>query len=127
LPRRVISDTFTGVQMNRSPAAGPAPAASLPPDEAARLAELFRLLGEPTRVRILTALLAAGELCVGDLATAVDTNETKVSQALRLLRTAGIVRNRRDGRHVFYHLDDDHIRTVLQVSRDHPAHVPAED
>lgn len=91
-------------------------------DEATDLAEMFRLLGDPTRVRILFALLEAGELCVCDIATVVDTNETKVSQAMRLLRSAGTVRNRRDGRNIYYRLDDDHVRTLLELSRDHLAH-----
>ncbi len=94
-------------------------------DEAVDLAELFRLLGDPTRVRILFALLEAGELCVCDIAAVVDTTETKVSQAMRLLRSAGVVRNRRDGRNIFYRLDDDHVRTVLELTRDHLAHTIA--
>ncbi|MGI9603404.1 MAG: ArsR/SmtB family transcription factor [Acidimicrobiales bacterium] len=91
-------------------------------DEATDLAALFRLLGDPTRVRILFALLEAGELCVCDIAAVVDTNETKVSQAMRLLRGAGVVRNRRDGRNVYYRLDDAHVRMVLDLSRQHLAH-----
>jgi DNA-binding transcriptional ArsR family regulator len=92
-------------------------------DDAADLAELFRLLGDPTRVRILFSLLEAGELCVCDIAAAVETSETKVSQAMRLFRHAGVVRNRRDGRNVFYRLDDDHVRMLLDVSREHVAHL----
>ena len=61
-------------------------------DAAGDLAEMFRLLGDPTRVRILFALLEAGELCVCDIAAVVETSETKVSQAMRLLRSAGVVR-----------------------------------
>jgi len=91
-------------------------------DEAADLAEMFRLLGDPTRVRILFALLEAGELCVCDIAAAVDTSETKVSQAMRLLRSAGVARNRRDGRNVFYRLDDAHVRMLLDLSREHLSH-----
>jgi len=91
-------------------------------DESSELAEMFRLLGDPTRVRILLVLAETDELCVHELATAIDASETKVSQALRLLRTAGAVRNRRDGRHIFYRLDDDHVRTLLAVSRDHLRH-----
>ena len=90
--------------------------------EASELAEMFRLLGDPTRVRILYTLSDAEELCVHEIAAAVDASETKVSQALRLLRTAGAVRNRRDGRHVYYRLHDDHVRTLLDVSRDHVSH-----
>ncbi|MFV0309826.1 MAG: ArsR/SmtB family transcription factor [Desertimonas sp.] len=83
---------------------------------------MFRLLGDPTRVRILYALLVARELCVCDLARAVGASETKVSQAMRLLRSAKVVRNRRDGRNIFYRLDDDHVRMLLDVSREHVAH-----
>lgn len=91
-------------------------------DEAGALAEMFRLLGDPTRVRILYALLEAGELCVCDIAAVVDTSETKVSQAMRLLRSAAVVRNRRDGRNIFYRLDDAHVRLLLDLSREHVAH-----
>ena len=102
-------------------------AALLDVDEAIDLAELFRLLGDPTRVRILFALLEAGELCVCDIAAVVDTTETKVSQALRLLRNAGVVRNRRDGRNIYYRLDDAHVRMLLDLSREHVAHGRGED
>lgn len=91
-------------------------------EEASELAEMFRLLGDPTRVRILFALLEAGELCVCDIAAVVDTSETKVSQAMRLLRGSGVVRNRRAGRNVFYRLDDAHVRMLLDLSRTHVAH-----
>ncbi len=92
-------------------------------DEVEALAEVFKLLGDPKRTRILFALLEADELCVCDLAATVDMTETSVSQAMRLLRAGGIVRNRREGRIVYYRLDDDHVRTVLDLSRAHVAHV----
>jgi DNA-binding transcriptional ArsR family regulator len=91
-------------------------------DEAERLAALFRLLGDRSRTRILFALAEAGELCVCDLAAAVDVPEASVSQALRLLRTAGIVRARRAGRMVWYHLDDGHVALLLDLSREHLRH-----
>jgi len=94
----------------------------LPPDEAQRLSDLFRLLGDGTRVRILYALLEVGELCVCDLAATVGAPETSVSHALRLLRTAGIVRNRRDGRMIYYSLDDAHVRLLLDLSAEHLRH-----
>ena len=97
-------------------------AALLDVDEAVDLAEMFRLLGDPTRVRILFALVEAGELCVCDIAAVVETTDTKVSQAMRLLRSAGVVRNRRDGRNIFYRLDDAHVRMLLDLSREHLAH-----
>lgn len=87
-----------------------------------RLAELFRLLGDPKRMRLLMTLLEAGELCVCDLAATVGTSETGVSHALRLLRTAGVVRSRRDGRRVFYSLDDAHVRMLIDLSAEHLRH-----
>ena len=91
-------------------------------DEARGLAAIFRLLGDPTRTRILFALAEAEELCVCDLAAAVGTPETSVSQALRLLRTAGVVRSRRDGRTVWYRLDDEHVLRLLELSLEHLRH-----
>ena len=92
------------------------------PVEASRLAELFKLLGDPNRCRILYALLEAGELCVCDLAETVEVPESSVSHALRLLRTAGVVRNRRDGRMIYYALDDSHVRLLLDLSLEHLRH-----
>ncbi len=98
----------------------------LPQDELSQLTELFRLLGDATRARLLYALLEAGELCVCDLAAATDTAETTVSHALRLLRTAGIVKARRDGRMMHYSLDDSHVRMLLDLSREHLRHTRPE-
>lgn len=88
-------------------------------------AELFRLLGDPGRLQMLCALLEAGELCVCDLAAVVDMAESSVSHSLRLLRTAGIVRQRRAGRQVFYGLDDAHVRLLLDLSIEHVGHTAA--
>ena len=95
---------------------------ALGPDELTSLAQLFRLLGDPTRVRLLYALLEVGEMCVSDLAAAVDAQESTVSQALRLLRASGAVVGRRDGRLVFYRLADAHVRMLLDLSREHTRH-----
>ena len=97
-------------------------ARALDPPHAAAIAELFRLLGDPGRVRLLGALLEAGELCVCDLAAVAGMTESSVSHSLRLLRTAGIVRHRRAGRQVFYALDDGHVRLLLDVSIEHVRH-----
>lgn len=83
-----------------------------------RLAEIFKALGDPTRVRLLTAL-ATAELCVCDLATLLTLSESAVSHQLRLLRSLRLVRARRDGRMVFYRLDDDHIVRLLAQGREH--------
>ncbi|MCR9095697.1 MAG: metalloregulator ArsR/SmtB family transcription factor [bacterium] len=94
----------------------------LPESELNELTQLFKLLGDVTRARLLYALLEAGELCVCDLSAATGTPETNVSHALRLLRTAGIVKARRDGRMMFYSLDDAHVRMLLDLSREHMRH-----
>src|SRR3546814_17420451 len=85
-------------------------------DEARRLAEQFKLLGDPTRARLLYALLEAGELCVCDLAETIGVPESSVSPALRLLRTAGPVRNRRDGRVIYSSLDASPVRPPPALS-----------
>ena len=82
------------------------------------LAETFKALGDPTRLRMLTAL-AEAELCVCDLASLVGISESAASHQLRLLRTLRLVRSRRDGRMVHYRLDDDHIVGLLAQGLDH--------
>jgi DNA-binding transcriptional ArsR family regulator len=96
--------------------------ATIDPVEANQLADQFKLLGDPTRVRILFALLDTDERCVTDIAETVGMPESSVSHALRLLRTAGIVRNRRQGRLVYYALADAHVRLVLELSLEHLRH-----
>jgi DNA-binding transcriptional ArsR family regulator len=86
-------------------------------DVAEEQAEIFKLLGEPGRLRMLHALADAGELCVCDLAATIDGTETAVSHAMRLLRAAGVVRNRRDGRMVYYRLADDRVRALLELAQ----------
>jgi ArsR family transcriptional regulator, lead/cadmium/zinc/bismuth-responsive transcriptional repressor len=73
-------------------------------DDAGRLAGLLGMLADPVRSRILFALSAAGELCVGDLALALEVTEDQVSYALKMLRLAGLVGFRKDGRMSFYRL-----------------------
>ena len=87
-----------------------------------RVAEMFKLLGDPTRCRILYALLDAPDLRVLDIAAATGTTQTTVSAALRLLRTAGVVIGRRDGRTVHYRVADEHVAGLLTVSWQHISH-----
>jgi ArsR family transcriptional regulator len=82
------------------------------------LTEIFRVLGDPTRVRILD-VLSRGERCVGDLAAQLGVTESAVSHQLRLLRGARIVRARRDGRMIFYSLDDTHVLTLFEQALRH--------
>ena len=82
------------------------------------LAETFRALGDPTRVRALDAL-SHGELCVCDLASLLGLSQSATSHQLRLLRTLRLVRTRRAGRMVFYALDDRHIVTLFRQGLRH--------
>lgn len=100
-------------------------AAALPAAELGRAAALFKLLGDPTRATLLYALLEAGELCVCDLAAATRMQEATVSQALRMLRVAGAVVGRREGRLVYYRLADAHVRMLLDLTREHLSHEEA--
>src|SRR5438132_11996234 len=85
---------------------------------ASALAETFKVLGDVTRVRILDALSRA-ELCVGDLAELLGLSESAVSHQLRLLRGMRLVRPRRDGRLIYYRLDDDHILRLFEQGLEH--------
>jgi ArsR family transcriptional regulator, lead/cadmium/zinc/bismuth-responsive transcriptional repressor len=82
------------------------------------VADTFRILGDPTRIRILDAL-SAGELCVCDIASLASISESAVSHQLRLLRGMRIVKSRRAGRLVFYALDDQHIIELLRQAHTH--------
>lgn len=94
------------------------------PEEAVSIASVFGLLSDPNRVRVLFALLEAGELCVCDLAEMVYMSASALSHALRLLRMAGVVTARRDGRMMRYRLADSHVRLLLDVTREHLEHGP---
>jgi ArsR family transcriptional regulator len=82
------------------------------------LAETFKVLGDGTRVRMLD-VLSRSELCVQDLAGLLGLTQSAVSHQLRLLRSMRLVRTRRDGRLVFYALDDDHIVKLFEQGLEH--------
>lgn len=86
------------------------------------LAQVFALLGEPGRLRLLTALVEAGELCVCDLAAVSGLSESAVSHALRLLRAHRVVSVSRRGRMAYYRLDDAHVRMLLGLRVTHTQH-----
>lgn len=95
---------------------------ALPEAATLDLAETFRLLSDPGRLRLIAALLEADELCVCDLADASGLSQTACSHNLRLLRGQRLVRYRKQGRNVYYTLDDDHIRVLLEVALQHVTH-----
>ncbi|MGM0424779.1 MAG: ArsR/SmtB family transcription factor [Thermodesulfobacteriota bacterium] len=82
------------------------------------LAGVFRVLGDSTRLRILLAL-SRSELCVCDLTRVLQMNASAVSHQLRLLRAAKLVKYRREGKNVFYSLDDQHVQTLLAQALEH--------
>ena len=88
------------------------------PRDVEGLADIFRVLGDATRVRILDAL-SRGEVCVGALARQLQMSESAVSHQLRLLRSARIVKPRREGRMIYYALDDRHVLTLFRQGLRH--------
>ena len=88
---------------------------------ATRVAELFKALADPTRVRIVS-LLAHTELCVGDLCLVLGMSQPAVSYQLRILRTLHIVNARKEGKHVFYHLADEHVHQLYRQGLEHVQH-----
>ena len=93
--------------------------AEMPPEEALYdLAELFKVFGDSTRIKILYALFEA-ELCVGDIAQLLGMSQSAVSHQLRVLRTNKLVKGRKEGKIVFYSLANDHVRTIIDQGMEH--------
>jgi DNA-binding transcriptional ArsR family regulator len=92
------------------------------PESIASVAEVFALLGDENRLRLLLGLLEGGELCVCDLAAAAGLGESATSHALRLLRAHRVVKVRRAGRRAYYSLTDGHVRMLLDVAVEHERH-----
>jgi ArsR family transcriptional regulator len=82
------------------------------------LAELFKVFGDTTRIRILYVLLEA-EMCVCDIAEILNMTQSAISHQLRVLKQARLVRNRRKGKQIYYSLADDHVRTIIGQGMDH--------
>ena len=97
------------------------PACLLEIEQAKDLAGVFRALSDPTRLRIIAAL-AEREVCVGDLAAALDLGQSTVSHQLSDMRELRLVQFRRDGKHVYYRLDDEHVRDLFEQGLAHIRH-----
>ena len=82
------------------------------------LAELFKVFGDTTRIRILYALFEA-EMCVCDIAQILNMTQSAISHQLRVLKQARLVRNRREGKQIYYSLADDQVRTIIGQGMDH--------
>lgn len=83
-----------------------------------KLAATFKVLGDPTRTKVISALLQE-ELCVCDLASLIGISQSAISHQLRVLRNMNLVKYRKDGRIAFYSLDDDHISSILTAGLKH--------
>ncbi len=82
------------------------------------LAELFKVFGDSTRIKILYAMFET-ELCVNDIARLLNLSQSSVSHQLRILKTSKLVKFRREGKSVFYSLDDEHIKLILSMGMEH--------
>ncbi len=82
------------------------------------LAELFKVFGDTTRIRILYALFVS-ELCVSDIAQLLNLSQPAVSHQLKILKDAKLIKFRREGKIIFYSLDDDHVRTIISMGMEH--------
>lgn len=90
----------------------------LPDDEIFDLAELFKVFGDSTRMKILNALMCQ-EMCVCDIAMITNSTPSAISHQLRVLKQAKLVKFRKDGKSVIYSLDDDHVREIFEKGREH--------
>ena len=82
------------------------------------LAELFKVFGDSTRIRILFVLFEA-EVCVCDLAQVLHMTQSAISHQLKILKQSKLVKNRREGKSIFYSLSDDHVRSIIAQGREH--------
>lgn len=97
------------------------PAAALNETMAQRLADTYKVLSDPTRVRIV-AMLAQGEHCVHELAERLAMSQSAISHQLATLRDMRVVAYKREGRHVYYSLDDEHVHELFRVGLEHILH-----
>lgn len=96
--------------------------AKIPPADAIiSLAETFKILGDPTRIKILHAL-STSELCVCDIAKALAMGQSAISHQLRILRSAKLVKYRKEGKSAWYSLDDDHVLNLMHQGLAHIKH-----
>ena len=91
---------------------------ALDEDKAAQLAQLFQAMADTNRMRIVSMLLDH-ELCVHDIATLLEMSQSAVSHQMRALRQMHLVKARKDGRHVYYSLDDEHVGQLFHIGLDH--------
>ena len=86
-----------------------------------KIAEFFKILGDTTRTKILFAL-DTNEMCVCDIANVLNMSKSSISHQLGTLRRSGIVKCRKQGKEVYYMLDDDHVQKVFEIAKEHIEH-----
>ncbi|HBS58811.1 MAG TPA: transcriptional regulator [Firmicutes bacterium] len=96
--------------------------AMLAEDSVMKIAEIFKILGDPTRIKVLD-VLSKRELCVCDLAATLQMGQSAISHQLRILRGARLVKYRREGKEAWYSLDDEHVLTLFQQGLEHINHI----
>ncbi|MFR1832301.1 MAG: ArsR/SmtB family transcription factor [Lachnospiraceae bacterium] len=87
-------------------------------EELYELADLFKIFGDPTRIKILYAL-SESEMCVCDIAQRLNMTQSAISHQLKILKQSKLVKNRREGKTVFYSLADGHVKTIMRHGLDH--------
>lgn len=87
-------------------------------DEIFELAELFKMFADSTRMKIICALKEK-ELCVGEIAFITNTTQSAISHQLRILKQSKLVKYRKEGKSVYYSLDDEHVNEILMKGREH--------
>ena len=93
---------------------------NIPPKETMeQIAELFKGFADSTRVHILSLLMLHQELCVNDIAEAVELSQSAISHQLRILKQMHLIKYRREGKNILYSLADDHVKTILQMGLEH--------
>ena len=83
------------------------------------IADLFKGFADPTRVHILSVLLAEQELCVSEISEKVELSQSAISHQLRMLKQMQLIKFRREGKNILYSLADDHVKTILQMGLEH--------
>ena len=91
----------------------------LPRDAMEHIADLFKGFADPTRVHILSLLMERQELCVTDIAEAVELSQSAISHQLRILKQMHLIKFRREGKNILYSLADDHVKTILRMGLEH--------
>jgi ArsR family transcriptional regulator len=113
--KTVVKKTATA---KKAPAAKKVSAAKKQEEMLYDLADLFKVFGDSTRIRILYALMN-GPLCVSDLASELEMNQSAVSHQLKILKQNKLVKNNREGKSILYELADEHVKDILEIGQEH--------